>query len=197
MGDFQLIIINTFSLYLNQCYVTFEGQSSPFKTKVILISNKTTSMFLLKITSVQLTVKEKRHAIECTTACSVSGRAHTRIRSVCVGLLIAKRLRHGSLLPLPPSLCLSPPPHTFSFSRFNLRNAEKSPELFYVQTQAESCIKATEGRFHWRRKLMRGNQSRKMWTNFSASPQQSEPCKNANPVCWLWFSQDIRNSSTV
>ena len=38
--------------------------------------------------------------------------------------------------------------HFLPFS-FTLGNAEKSPEIFYLQTQAKSRIKRTERRFHW------------------------------------------------
>ncbi len=65
-------------------------------------------------------------------------------------------------------------------SPLSLSNAEESPELFYVQTQAESCIKGTERRFHWRCKLMREARAEKIGRNFSASPLESS---SVSDVC--------------
>ena len=55
--------------------------------------------------------------MQFTTACSVSGRVHTRIRSVCVGLLKATAAKTWITSP-PPSLSLSltPSPHLFFLS---------------------------------------------------------------------------------
>lgn len=83
-----------------------------------------------------------------------------------------------------------------SHSLVNLSNAERSAELFYVQTQAKSCIKGTERRFHWRSKLMRLNQSGKIGGDFSASPCKCKRCLFAQLTLHT-VKQDIRNISKV
>lgn len=56
---------------------------------------------------------------------------------------------------------------------------------FYVQTQAKSCIKGTERRFHWRswrEKPEQGKIKNKTGKNFSASPEESELCEWCPPT---------------
>lgn len=56
---------------------------------------------------------------------------------------------------------------------------------FYVQTQAKSCIKGTERRFHWRSwrgKPEQRKRKNKTGKNFSASPEESELCEWCPPT---------------